>query len=138
VGAAVFHNLAGGTFDVQIDNQIGVGNSTATFTNDGSFTKSAGSGTTDVALVFNNNGKATVSSGTLRLTRSGTVGAPGSIDVTTGTALDFASNYTLATGSMVSSPLVIFSAGTVNVNGDYTATAETRVSGGTANFNAAG
>src|SRR5207244_1908928 len=75
---------------------------------------------------------------TLRLTRSGTVGATGSISITTGTALDFASNYSLAKGSMVSSPLVIFSSGTVNLNGDYTATAETRVSGGTANFNAAG
>src|SRR5207244_1284307 len=91
-GGAVLHNLAGATFDAKIDDSISNAFSgTATFTNDGTFTKSAGSGTTTIQVTFNNNRTVTVSSGTLRLTRDGTTSATGSISVTTGTAVDFGS-----------------------------------------------
>src|SRR5262249_1806337 len=134
-----FHNLAGASFDDQIDSVISPnsGGGAQTFTNDGTFTKSAATGTTTISSAFNtlnSRNRATINSRTLRLTGPGTPSATGSFSVTTGTALDFGNNYTLSAGSSVSSPLVIFSNGTVALNGTYAVTNETRATGGTANF----
>ena len=56
-----FNNI--GSFDAQNDHAL---SGTGTFVNSGSFTKSAGAGTTTCSAAFNNNGTLTISSGRWR------------------------------------------------------------------------
>ena len=77
---AVFNNLAGASFDARCDGQLGRGYpdllGSGSFNNAGSFTKSAGAGTTEVDAPFNNTGTASVASGTLSLAAGGTSTGP--------------------------------------------------------------
>jgi hypothetical protein len=79
---AVFNNLPGGTWDAQGDagfvwNLVGV---TPALNNAGTFRKSAGTGTTTVAVTFSNTGTVDVQTGTINL-----AGSFANYNVTTGT-----------------------------------------------------
>ena len=68
---AIINNLSGATFDVQ--NSIGINTNyhvpgSATFNNQGTLTKSTGSGTTTISAALNNTGTVSVQSGTLDVT----------------------------------------------------------------------
>jgi len=95
---ALFHNLAGASFDAQTDGTIGdlapTGWGSGSFQNDGTFTKSAGTGTTEIHVPFNNTGSASVSSGTLALKRGGT--STGSFTGSAGTTLEFDGHHNLS------------------------------------------
>ena len=129
----VFTNQAGGTFDAQSDAFIDHGFGTApTFSNNGTFKKSGGTGTTTFEPVFNNTGVVQVQSGTLDLTGGGT--SSGSFDAASGTTLDFGGGtHTLNTGATFTgagSSRVV--GGTATVNGAATA-ANFAQTGGTLN-----
>ena len=69
VGGSTIDNAADATFDDRTDNIIIANNiGTNVFINDGTFKKSAGTGTTRIAVTFDNTGTAEVDSGTLALT----------------------------------------------------------------------
>jgi len=133
--SAEFNNLAGATFDSQIDGPIGNVGDAGTFNNAGTFTKSAGTGVTAVGVPFNNSGTATVSSGTLAFQGGGT--STGSFTGATGTTLDFGGNQSLA--GPVSGDTVTFvghSANpTVNLSGTYSAATATSIGGIAVDFN---
>ena len=131
---AVINNS--GTWDCQSDATMSnpYGGMSA-FNNSGTFQKSAGAGTTTVSIPFNNSLTVDVQSGTLNLsgggTSSGTFSGPGTLQFGGGT-------HDVQAASSIDIPAVVFSGGTVNLDGSYNATSATTVSGGTANFNSAG
>jgi hypothetical protein len=61
--SATFRNMANGSFDVQAD----ISWFTAPFINEGTFTKSAGAGTTTISAPFDNTGTVNVQTGILQL-----------------------------------------------------------------------
>jgi len=139
---ATWHNLSGGTLDVQGDlSIINFGCSPGcTFQNDGTFQKSMGTGVTAIGFFgpFNNGttGRVDVQTGTVTL-QSGSGSSSGSITVAG--VLTFNGNYTLAAGSssnLSGAGTVNFMGGTVDVSGTYNITGNTNVSGGVVNFNA--
>jgi len=91
-------------------------------------------GATVVGAPFNNDGAVTVEAGELRLQSGGD--STGSLTVDPGAALRFnGGTYNRsAASSIVSNGTVIFSSGTVNVAGTYTANGDTDISGGTVNY----
>lgn len=65
---AVFNNQLGATFDTNFDGSFSNGaGAQSQFNNTGIFTKSGGTGTTTVSVIFNNTGTVIVESGTLNL-----------------------------------------------------------------------
>ena len=68
---ALFHNQAGGVFDIQVDQRFSynVGGGEVTFLNEGTLRKSAGAGTAFFNVIFENAGAAVIESGTLRWER---------------------------------------------------------------------
>jgi hypothetical protein len=130
------NNLAGATFDAQTDAGflnliVGAG---PTFNNAGTFSKSAGTGTTTFEAAFNNSGTVNADSGTLRLVGGGadsgimSVRSPGALEFGGGT-------HNLGPTSRVSGPFgeVRFSGGTTSIAGAYNA-GLTTVAAGTVNF----
>ncbi|MFQ5796053.1 MAG: CARDB domain-containing protein, partial [Candidatus Bipolaricaulia bacterium] len=133
---AVLNNLASGLFDVQNDqvfffNQKGI---ISQFNNAGTFRKSAGTGFTDIDIVFNNSGTVDVNSGTLNLKNGGT--SSGAFSVAAGATLDFiGGNHSLDTSSSVTGAgTVDFSKSTVTISGTYNLAGTTSVTGGTVSF----
>jgi fibronectin-binding autotransporter adhesin len=118
---ATFNNQSGAIFD-----SIGDGNLTwtvgtqPTFNNAGLFRKSAGTGVTSVAWVFNNTGTVEVFSGTLSLAGGGN--HSGNFDVAAGATLGFAGGtHSLSGGAAITGAgAVSVSGGTLNVGGDFT------------------
>lgn len=98
---AQFVNQAGGLFDAQNDatfGYIGFGNG-LTFTNAGTFRKSAGTGTTSTAsTVFNSSGAVEVNTGILALAGGGT--SNGSISAGAAGLVSFTNPYTLTGGNI--------------------------------------
>jgi hypothetical protein len=87
VGGATIDNVAGAVFDAQNDSSIVTNNiGTDLFINDGTFKKSAGTGTTTIGVTFNNTGTAEVDSGTLALT--GAVTGSGELRIGDGAQLE--------------------------------------------------
>ena len=125
--SAVFNNEANAIFDDQTDGTIGNSGAAGTFNNAGTFTKSAGTGTTAIGVPFNNTGTASVSSGTLAFQGGGT--STGPYTGATGTTLDFEGLQSLA--GAVSGNTVSFGsnggAGNqgVTLSGTYSATTAT-------------
>src|SRR5205823_9135348 len=82
---AVFHNLPGGTLDARSDNSIGYssGIGPVTIINDGTFTKSAGAGTTSLPgpLTFSTSGTINVNSGSIRIGGAQAVASTGLLDI---------------------------------------------------------
>ncbi len=107
---SVFNNQLGATFDTNFDgsflnNQGGLG--TSIFNNVGTFTKSAGGGTTTFGSTFNNTGTVDVQSGTLTLSgavtqHSGTDLIGGTWNVSNGAIINITtgSNITTNQGSV--------------------------------------
>ena len=134
---AVLLNQAGATFDIQTDQDFEQSTGAAgAFNNGGTLLKSAGTGTTEIEVVFNNTGTVEVQSGTLRLDAGGT--SSGSFTAEASAVLAFSSGtHQLEVGSSVSAAgEVHFRGGTTDLNGAYNVTGSTKTSGGTANFNA--
>ena len=128
----VFNNLAGATFDTQSDAIFVSWSGAPQFNNTGTFTKSAGAGVTTIDIPFNNSATTTVSSGTLRLTRGGTISGPVTF---AGAVLDFGGGtFNVTASSTLSGTTALFRGGTVNLAGTYNVTDGTTVSGATANF----
>jgi hypothetical protein len=91
------------------------------FSNEGSFEKTGGTGTTAIAIPFNNVGRVEVRTGALRLSGGGTGG--GSFTVASGATLDFAGRiYNLTGGSVeaLDGSLVELSGGASIVGGTLT------------------
>ncbi len=110
-----------GTFDsgwsANYDNYVALYTGTnVAFNNDGTFTRSVGTGTTHVSIPFNNTNMVTVHAGTLSLTGGGT--ESGSFQVSSGAALEIGgSGTTFAAGSSLSGQ------GNINITGTATITA---------------
>ena len=152
---AVLNNLPGATFDVQADYGL-AGTEAATFNNAGTFTKSAGTGTTSIGSAwtfintgtfevqsgtvsaagpFNNDGVVTVGPGrTLTLSGGGT--SSGTFTVGSGGTLQFSGGTHTLNGGLEGPGGIYVTSGTVTLNGPVTGLAPTStVSGGTVNFN---
>jgi hypothetical protein len=133
---ATITNLAGATWDFQIDASINTTQgAVGTFTNQGTLLKSAGTGTPNIDIVFNNSGTVLAESGTLALSGGGT--DSGSFTVNAGATLAFSrgTHSLLASASLTGAGTVLFSGGTVNESGSYNITGNTTIAGGTVNFN---
>jgi hypothetical protein len=129
-----------GTWDLQGDRTINIsGGGTATFINNGTVRKTAGTGISAFAIAMNNASLVdiTAAGGTLALDGGGT--STGSFTGAAGTTLRFGGAATLATGSSIAAPTVTFpiNGSLVNINGTYNAGVQTTVGSGTVNFNAA-
>jgi hypothetical protein len=113
---ATINNNGGGTFDAQNDQCICPNGGTNAFNNNGgTFTKSAGAGTTGINVPFNTTASLHVGSGTLSLGAGGT--GSGSFNVSSGAFLLFANNYTLNGGTFTGSGAARATAGTFTLNG---------------------
>ncbi len=133
---ATFTNLATGTFEIQSDaNFTDAYARRPAFNNDGLLRKTGGTGTTRIAVVFNNNGTVQVQSGTLQFVGGGT--HAGSFTVSPGATLQFANGtHALNSGATVSGGgNVIFSNGTSTLNDTYSVTGTTTFTSGTTTFN---
>jgi hypothetical protein len=135
---AVFNNEAGASFTVNCDAGIFPSGAIGMFTNAGTFTKAAGTGTTTLDVVFNNTGTVNVASGTVLLESGGSGG--GTFAAASGTTLTFGGgifNLDAAPSTTVISGAgsVLFSAsGETDVAGIYNITGGTSVTGGTVDF----
>jgi hypothetical protein len=131
---AVFNNQSTGTFTLMNDQGFLAFGLTSTVNNAGTFTKSPSTNTTEIDAVFNNTGAVNVSSGTLYLAGGGL--SSGTFAVASGATLKFGGFFTLlASGSSVSGAgAVVFANGTADVEGSYSTTGATSVTGGTVNF----
>ena len=119
VGSATIDNVAGATFDDQTDNTINSTNlGTNLFINDGTFRKSAGTGTTTIAVTFNNTGAVEVDSGTLALNSGGT--SSGNIAMASGATLSFGASSYAITGTLASPGTFQVSGANVSVTQDLT------------------
>src|SRR5262249_25262872 len=97
---AAWNNLPGSTLDPRSDTSFyfsGIGG-LAPFNNQGTFRKSAGTGSTSICVAFNNSGSLDVQSGTVALTRGGS--STGTFSEAAGSRLVFSSGtYTLQAGA---------------------------------------
>jgi hypothetical protein len=135
-----FNNQAAGSFIVSNDEaMIAVHNNLTNdplFTNAGTFVKTAGLGTSQILVPFNNTGKVNVSSGTLLLGGGGN--DTGTFLVPSGSSLEFGGNTLVNTSIGTSAaPLagtLIFGPGTTTVAGSYNVSGTTTVDTGTVSF----
>jgi hypothetical protein len=132
----VISNLVSGTFDVAFDGTlVKESDFCPTVYNAGLWRKSAGTGTAEIADVFNNSGTVEVQSGQMNLARGG--GGAGHFVLASGTTLEFSGGtYTLDEGGGISSnALVRVTGATVNFNSSNLSVASLEVTNGSANFN---
>ena len=104
--------------------------------NTGTLRKSAGGGTSTIAVAIDNDGSVQANTGTLALgSADAAVAQTGSFGVAAGATLEFAGgSHTLAAGSSVSGAgTVKTSGGLVGFGGSYNVNGTTAVAGGTAN-----
>jgi hypothetical protein len=114
---ATIDNVVGATFDDQIDANISVPVSGGTFLNAGTFTKSAGTGTTRVLPAFDNTGRVAIDSGTLSLVGGGI--SSGEFSIASGATLKFdGRNYSITGGAIDSLGTFQVSGGTVAITTD--------------------
>ncbi len=86
---STLNNVAGGTFDFEADSTFSFTSSAGTFNNLGNLTKTAGTGTSSVNVLFNNEGGTiNVVSGTISLDSAGGANTGGTIIVASGATLD--------------------------------------------------
>jgi hypothetical protein len=132
VNGAVINNPSGGTWNYTNDSTIGFGGGNAVVINNGgTFEKTGGTGTTLIAMLFNNSGTVNGTSGTLSFSGGGNCGS------------SCAGTYAAGTGGAISFPSGIFAQsgpingpGTVNFSGatmDFGTGTET-ISTATVNF----
>jgi len=100
------------------------------------FKKTAGGGTTTIAVPLTNGGALSVENGTVSLT--GGSSTTGSLQGTADTTLQFSGGaHSVGSGASLAAPTVVVTAGSLTVDGTYSADTNT-FSGGTTTFNAAG
>jgi hypothetical protein len=130
---ANFVNAAGATFTNTFDGNwlYNLGGGLSTFTNQGTFHKSAGAGTTTISSALNNSGTVNVSAGTLSLVGGGANGA--AFVVAAPATLEFSSAYALNAGTTITGAgTASLNAGTLTVNAPVTlAVANFAYAGGT-------
>lgn len=117
-GNANINNVAGSTFEVQSDAVLDfLDPNGGTFTNAGTFTRSAGSGNFIFDVAFDNSGTLNLNSGNIRLTRGGT-NSGGTYSIQSGRMLEFDGNtHTLDNMSFPNSGTIQISSNTVSING---------------------
>lgn len=123
---AVFNNQSGATFTTSFDGSFAydLGGAVTNFNNAGTFTKSAGAGSTTISAAFNNSGTVNANSGNLQLSGGGN--QTGAFSIASGATVTFASTgQTLDTGASFSG------AGTLQITAT-TVTANSAVSIGSA------
>ena len=135
---AVFENTPAAVFDAQNNQGLNQGTGAMSrFDNAGIFSKSLGTGTTTVAILFNNTGTVDVQKGMLSLNAGGT--STGVFSTSTVATLRFGGGaHDLNAGaSLTGTGLAQVTAGTVNFASDVnlTGSGALTVSGGTLNFN---
>lgn len=132
---ATITNQAGATFTTSFDGTLAyyIGGNRTVFTNNGTFTKSAGTGVTDLQSTFNNSGAVNVNTGSLQLSGGGS--SSGSITLASTSNLRLTGDYEFASGSSVNGPgSVQIVSGTTTFTGTNSASAHFSVTGGTATF----
>jgi hypothetical protein len=125
------------TFDVQTDQQMATSGDTPLFLNQGTFGKSAGTGTTTVNWLFWNAGTVNAASGTLSFGAGGYSSVSLSPGIFTVAAnLSFAGgDFYLSSNTTVSGAgSVDFHGGSVEMVGTYNITGSTTISGATVSF----
>jgi hypothetical protein len=136
---AVLDNQVNATFTVQTQGNQGISTFgvRGTFRNEGTFTKSASTGTTTIGTRFDNSGTVAVDTGTLALTLGGTSG--GGFTVAQGAALQFGGGvHRLTPASGIGGAgTVEFAGGMTEVAGAYGVTGGTLVTGGDVGFGGA-
>ncbi len=140
---AILRNAVGRTFDIQFDGGVitwSAGGTVPTFDNDGTLTKSAGTGTTSIQVALANDGTIDVDSGRLDVYQwSGHSASGGTFDVASGAAIELRNGtFDLGASSVISGAgLFEVSGGTVNANGAYPHNGTLLVSSGALNLAAA-
>ena len=136
---STFTNQANASFTIQNNLVWYNDENNSTFVNLGTFTKSAGTGTTIFEVGFNNNGSVEVQTGTLSLRGGGT--SSGSFTADASATLGFDASYTntppfvlSATSTISGAGTAEFGSGTVNDSGTLNMAGGITVDGGTANF----
>jgi hypothetical protein len=134
VNDATWNNLAGATLQATGDATLSGG--AGTFNNAGTFSKSAGTGTTTLSSILNNTGTIDAASGTVNVAGADT--ATGTFTVETGATLAFnGGTQALAAASSVSGAGdVTFGGANLTLLGSYAITGNTTVSNGTVLFDA--
>ena len=143
LNGSIFNNLSGAIWNHQADTQIAFdGGTTPTFSNTGTFEKTAGTasngGGVGSSIVFNNTGTVEANSGTLFIDDAGTCSGTcaGSWSVTAGANLQLGSAGTTALDGKISGAgkVTFGTSGTVNYTGTYDVTGGTTANGATTNF----
>ncbi len=98
------NNLPGGAFNVTGTSSISNDAGTNAFNNAGTLTRST-TGTTTIAVPFNNSATVNITAGTLSLTGGGT--QTGAFALSTGAKLVLGGNHTFAAGSSITGPLML-------------------------------
>jgi hypothetical protein len=136
---SVFNNNAGASFDFQNNDSVSFQNGTtaAIFINNGTLTKTGGSGTSTLgtgSLSFNNAGSVQVMTGTLSLDGGGSDDGSFVVDPRANLRFNGGTHLLGSSSSITGAGGVIFSSGTANIIGTYDITGITTISGGTARF----
>lgn len=129
VNGATFTNKAAALFDTNFDGSMSSGSGTNAFNNEGTFTKSGGTGATTVSqfMSFNNSGTVNVNSGLLNLNSGGT--HSGAFNVVSGSELNFGIGATVAASNAFNAGASISGAGTTGIyNSTVTANAAVTIS----------
>ena len=140
-GGAVLDNEAGATLAFGSDTSIYANSGTpsdGTFVNQGTLSKTGGTGTSAITLPITDTGTVQASSGTLSLQGGGTVSGAVTLSASAGATLDFGvGTFTATAGSSIvgtGSGTVSFTGATVTVNGTYSVAGTTYVSSGEVDF----
>ena len=132
-GGSVITVKPGATFTTNFDGSINynLGGNRATLDNQGTFTKSAGTGSTTVDATFTNSGTVNIVTGTLALNGGGSFSAAGNTNASANATLAFTNNYTLNNGATLGgNGTHLVSGGTLTIAGNVSASNIT-LAGGT-------
>ena len=141
---ATFHNEPGASFSFLSDSSItsnGGSPAGGTFVNDGTLSKTTGTGTSNISngITLTDTGAIQISTGTLSLRGGGTLSATATLTAATGTVLDFnGGTYIVLTGASISgvgNAVVSFTGASVTINGTYSVPGLTSVTNGEVDFN---
>ena len=141
--SAVIRNRSGATWNLASDANITVGDSLSPvpgFNNDGTLTKTAGSGLSTIQAVFSNTGAVQVKKATLDFVSGCNAGCPGTWTVASGATLQFESQSFIFNGAMggngpAGAGSVNFASGNQTVSGSYNISGGTTVNTATVYFN---
>ncbi len=134
---ATINNVNGASFDNSFDGSVlfDQGGTRTLFTNNGTFTKSAGTGTTLVEATFNNTNVVNANSGTLELAGGGSNGS--AFNIANNAKIQIQLNdYSVTTGAVISGPGTFeMTSANTTFTGTQTNSAAFLIDGGTATFN---